>query len=108
MVEIYSALIFYLLTQIAISLAAEKTGESISAFSSGRSFQVARAFLLTNLSRLLDSFDGGVSRYDGETCLNFTTEDGLPSNAVWAIHRDLDGAIWFGTSNGITPEFDTF
>ena len=63
MVEIYSALIFYLLTQIAMSLAAEKTGESIEAFSFGRSFQIVRAFLLTNLSRLLDSLEEGLGEF---------------------------------------------
>ena len=63
MVEIYSALIFYLLTQIAISLAAEKSGESIDAFSFQRSFQIVRAFLLTNLSRLLDSLGKGLGEF---------------------------------------------
>ena len=63
MVEIYSALIFYLLTQIAMSLAAEKNGELIDAFSFQRSFQIVRAFLLTNLSRLLCCFSDGLSEF---------------------------------------------
>ena len=53
MIEIYSALIFYLLTQIVIALAAKKTGKPISAFSFQRSFQLVQAFLITRLPLLL-------------------------------------------------------
>ena len=45
---------------------------------------------------------GGVSRYDGEVFINFTTEDGLVSNNVWAIHQDPAGEMWFGTSDGVS------
>ncbi|MBM3235615.1 response regulator [Candidatus Poribacteria bacterium] len=38
---------------------------------------------------------GGMCRFDGETFLNFTLEDGLYGN-VFAIYRDPDGVMWFG------------
>jgi len=63
MVEIYSALIFYLLTQIVMSLAAQKSGAPIEAFSFQRSFQMVRAFLLTHLSQLLDRCKAGLSEF---------------------------------------------
>ena len=63
MVEIYSALIFYLLTQIVIALAAQKTGTSIESFSFQRSFQLVRAFLVTHLSLLLDRTKTGLSEF---------------------------------------------
>ena len=37
---------------------------------------------------------GGISRYDGKSFINFTMEDGLSSNAVWAIYREPDDVIW--------------
>ena len=40
---------------------------------------------------------GGVSRYDGEKFVNFTTDDGLAGDSVWTIHQDQDGFLWFGT-----------
>ena len=40
---------------------------------------------------------GGVSRYDGEKFVNFTTDDGLAGDSVWTIHQDRDGHLWFGT-----------
>lgn len=63
MVEIDSALIFYLLTQIVIRLAAQKTGEPVERFSFQRSFQLVRAFLLTHLSHLLDRCTGGLREF---------------------------------------------
>jgi hypothetical protein len=63
MVEISSALIFYLLTQIVIRLAAQKTGTPIERFSFQRSFQLVRAFLVTHLSHLLDRRTGGLREF---------------------------------------------
>lgn len=63
MVEIYSALIFYLLTQIVIALAAQKTGKPIEAFSFPRSFQLVRAFLTVRLSQLIDRTTAGLSSF---------------------------------------------
>lgn len=63
MVEIYSALIFYLLTQTVIQLAAQKTGTPVERFSFQRSFQLVRAFLLTHLSQLLDRGRGGLREF---------------------------------------------
>lgn len=53
MLEIYSALIFYLLTRIVIALAAEKTGRSVFEFSFERSFKLIRGFLLSHFHRFL-------------------------------------------------------
>lgn len=53
MIEIYSALIFYLLTRIVIALAAQKTGHSILEFSFERSFKLIRGFLLSHFHRFL-------------------------------------------------------
>lgn len=32
---------------------------------------------------------------------NFTQEDGLPDNRVWAITQDKQGVMWIGTANGL-------
>jgi hypothetical protein len=63
MVEIYSALIFYLLTQIVIALAAQETGKAIEAFSFPRSFQLVRAFLIVHLRQLLDITQKGLCSF---------------------------------------------
>jgi len=52
MVEIYSALILYLLTQIVIALAAIQSGQPLETFSFKRSCELVKAFLLTHLSQL--------------------------------------------------------
>ncbi len=43
----------------------------------------------------------GVYRYDGKLFYNYTTKDGLNSDAVWSILEDKSGNIWFGTTDGI-------
>ena len=49
------------------------------------------------------TYNGGVSRYDGEKFVNFTTDDGLTANSVWSIYQDREGFLWFGTlENGVS------
>jgi len=54
MVEIYSALIFYLLVRIVIALAAQKTGKSIYEFSFERSYKLIQGFMLSHFHRFLE------------------------------------------------------
>jgi len=53
MIEIYSALIFYLLTRIVIALAAKKTGRSIHEFSFERAHKLIRGFMLSHFHQFL-------------------------------------------------------
>jgi hypothetical protein len=53
MIEIYSALIFYLLNRIVMALAAQKTGRSIHEFSFERAHKLIRGFLLSHFHRFL-------------------------------------------------------
>ena len=53
MIEIYSALIFYLLTRIIIALAAKQTGRSIHEFSFERAHKLIRGFLLSHFHQFL-------------------------------------------------------
>jgi transcriptional regulator with PAS, ATPase and Fis domain len=45
---------------------------------------------------------GGLSRYDGQRFVTYTTEDGLADNKVNAIYEDREGNLWFGTGRGVT------
>jgi len=42
----------------------------------------------------------GVSRFDGEEFINYTSVDGLAGDTVYCIAIDPDGSAWFGTNNG--------
>lgn len=44
----------------------------------------------------------GVSKFDGENWINYTTENGLISNEVRDIHIDPYGFVWFCTGEGIS------
>lgn len=48
------------------------------------------------------TWGGGVGRYDGQKWTNYTTQEGLAGNIVYAITQDKDGVLWFGTDNGVT------
>jgi ligand-binding sensor domain-containing protein len=48
------------------------------------------------------TWGGGAARYDGKAWTNFTTRDGLAGNIVYSIAQAADGALWFGTSNGVS------
>lgn len=49
----------------------------------------------------IGTVDAGVWRYDGMNLKNYTTLNGLPSNAVITIYKDKDGELWFGTEKGV-------
>jgi ligand-binding sensor domain-containing protein len=43
----------------------------------------------------------GVYRYDSKGFMQFTVQDGLPSNTVFAMIEDRQRRLWFGTSGGL-------
>ncbi|WP_428654406.1 ligand-binding sensor domain-containing protein [Runella sp.] len=45
----------------------------------------------------IGTVDAGVWRYDGNSLTNYTTKEGLTSNAVNTIYKDRKGELWFGT-----------
>lgn len=45
----------------------------------------------------IGTVDSGVWRYDGNNLTNYTTKNGLTSNAVNVIYKDQNGELWFGT-----------
>ncbi len=47
----------------------------------------------------------GISRYDGKKFTNYSTDDGLAGNTIFAIAKDSKGNIWFGGEGGVT-EYD--
>jgi len=44
----------------------------------------------------------GVYRFDGKSFINYTANDGLITNLVYTIMEDLEGNIWFGTTDGVS------
>lgn len=50
----------------------------------------------------IGTVDAGVWKYEGNVLTNYTTKEGLTSNAVNTIYKDNNGELWFGTDgNGI-------
>lgn len=50
----------------------------------------------------IGTVDAGVWKYDGNNLTNYTTKEGLTSNAINCIYKDKKGQLLFGTdSNGI-------
>ncbi|MBT7915773.1 SpoIIE family protein phosphatase [Candidatus Bathyarchaeota archaeon] len=46
------------------------------------------------------TISNGVSRFDGNEFVNFTTKDGLCNNKVFSIYLDSQERLWFGTDEG--------
>lgn len=47
----------------------------------------------------IGTVDAGVWRYDEKKWTNYTTKEGLTSNAVNVIYKDQKGELWFGTDS---------
>jgi transcriptional regulator with GAF, ATPase, and Fis domain/ligand-binding sensor domain-containing protein len=50
----------------------------------------------------IGSYRDGLSRYDGERFVYFTTGDGLAHDHVQAMCQDLSGLLWFATEGGVS------
>ncbi|MEO8068782.1 MAG: adenylate/guanylate cyclase domain-containing protein [Flavobacteriales bacterium] len=50
---------------------------------------------------------GGLARFTGDACINYTERDGLNARTVSAIHRTPDGTLWIGTSGGGVARWDS-
>jgi ligand-binding sensor domain-containing protein len=45
---------------------------------------------------------GGVSKYNGKSFTNYTTDHGLANNLALSIIEDKNGNIWIGTGDGVS------
>lgn len=54
----------------------------------------------------IGTYDAGVWRYDGNNLINYTTKDGLTSNAINTIYKDKKGELWFGTDGAGVCKFN--
>lgn len=49
---------------------------------------------------------GGVSRYDGDKFVNFTSQNGIAYNSVMCMLEDNSGNFWFGSAGGGVTKYD--
>lgn len=45
----------------------------------------------------IGTIDAGVWMFDGNNLTNYTTKDGLGTDAIWTIFKDKNDNLWFGT-----------
>ena len=76
-------------------------GQRITAFHGLSSF-VPAMVKDRNGDLWFSTYGEGVSRYDGETWMTYTTQDGLAQNAVAAMLQDRDDDLWFSTYEGVS------
>ena len=54
----------------------------------------------------IGTVDAGVWKYDGNHLTNYTTKDGLSSNSVYVIYKDMKGKLWFVSNGEAILHFD--
>jgi len=54
----------------------------------------------------IGTIDAGVWKYDGTRLINYTTRDGLSSNAIWTIYKDKNAELWFVTEGEAICKFN--
>lgn len=47
----------------------------------------------------IGTIDSGIWSFAEEHFINYTTKDGLPTNAITSIYKDKEGILWFITEN---------
>jgi signal transduction histidine kinase/ligand-binding sensor domain-containing protein/ActR/RegA family two-component response regulator len=66
--------------------------------------KLAQSVLAARDGTVWAGFNGGGLTHltgSGEVIRRYTRDRGLPSNDVWCLHEDREGAIWAGTYEGI-------
>ena len=96
------------------TLRAEPQGEAWTTYTTDDGLgndKVASIAVTSDGALWFGTYGGGVSRFDGETLraepqgeawITYTTDDGLAGNDVTSIAVTPDGALWFGTWQGIS------
>ncbi len=46
----------------------------------------------------------GLTERSGNTFRRYTTQDGLPSDTIWAVGQDATGSIWVATAEGLAHQ----
>lgn len=67
---------------------------------------IVKAIYMDTKGYLWFGTQGGLSRFDGQTFVNYTEKDGLPGNDVTCVTGDLQGNIWIGTYGFGIAKFD--
>lgn len=64
------------------------------------------AIIKSKAGKLWFSADRGLSSFDGETIINYSTDQGLISNNVISLKEDSKGRLWIGTYEEGVSVFD--
>lgn len=80
---------------------ASKPRDSVTTKRYGPGDVVTKGYLDRKGQLWFTTTDEGVFKYVDEQFTNYTIEDGLCGNDVWAITEDTAGVMWFGTANGL-------
>src|SRR5688572_24067207 len=75
------------------------------------SWKIRDGFSRSVIRAITQTFDGylwfatefGLLRFDGVRAVTWQppTQQQLPSNDIWSLHTDRDGALWIGTVQGL-------
>lgn len=71
---------------------------------------MARVWTITNYKQgnlWIGTIDNGLWKYDGNKFKNYTTKDGLTSNAIGTIYSDNEGYLLIGTDGGGITKYDS-
>jgi|GEM_PF-1147032 len=75
-------------------------GESFEKIETGHGFSV-RDIVQDRNGIIWIATTRGLTSFDGEEFLNYTMEDGLPSDDITALYEASDGKLWVGTKPGV-------
>jgi ligand-binding sensor domain-containing protein/serine phosphatase RsbU (regulator of sigma subunit) len=72
----------------------------------GLANSIVKAIYMDSKGYLWFGTQGGLSRFDGQTFVNYSDKDGLPGNDITCVTEDKLGNIWIGTYGFGIAKFD--
>jgi ligand-binding sensor domain-containing protein len=75
-------------------------GESFQKIETGFGYSI-RAMVQDSNGIIWIATTEGLTSFDGDQFVNYTSEDGLPSEDITAIYEAADGKLWIGTKPGV-------
>lgn len=103
--QIRSLLFFLLLLPVSSSFSQQYNIKSYTT-KNGLVNPIVNNIYLDKRGYLWFATQGGLSRFDGKTFVNYTSKQGLPGNDIIFVNEDSDGNIWICTNGYGVSKFD--
>ena len=104
--RVHSLLIFLFSFLTSTGIFAQQYNLKVYGTRDGLANSIVKAIYMDSKGYMWFGTQGGLSRFDGQSFVNYSDKDGLPGNDITCVTEDKQGNIWIGTYGFGIAKFD--